>query len=364
MSSPPTEISEHSVLRSAADIRSYIIGDLSRSLEVEPASIDPDAPLESLGVGSLMALGIAGGLAAWLDRDVPATLMWDYPTINAIAERLATTKAAAPVPSGVITLQPDGDGAPIFCFPGLGGNPMMFVSLASKLGTAQPVFGVVVPGLDGVSASRARVEEIAAEMLQNIRKVRPTGPYWLAGYSFGGLLAYEAARLLVAAGEKVSMLAIYDTFTPAGRVSRPRWQRFFVHVYLLVTGKSRLKDVLGKFKWSHLRRKLSNSKPEFWIGSGEVDADQAAKIWNLNSEAAARYQPLPYPGSVIWFRAGKRALYNYFYKLNPSGGWDELARGGVRIVQLKSHHIDLLSPEHAEDAAAGLRPFLADKMDS
>ena len=305
-----------------------------------------------------MALGMAGGLAEWLNRDVPATLMWDYPTVDAIADGLATAKSKPPLPPNIVALQSEGDGVPIFCFPGLPGSPMTFISIASKLDPAQPVYGVAVPGFDGKSDSFTSVEAIARAMLREIRIVSPNGPYRLAGYCFGGLLAFEAAQQLVAVGEKVSLLSIYDAFAPTGRVKRPRWQRPFVHLYLMAIGKSLLKDVVGKLRWSHIKRKLQKATPEFWIETNAADADPAKALWNVNSIAAANYLPKSYPGSVILFQATERDTYNHFYKLKPCGGWSDYAQGGVTRIIIPGDHVEIVGPAYANAAAEALRPYL------
>lgn len=359
MSPALSETSEAAIARSAEEIRIYLIAELSKSLEVEPAAINPAAPLDRLGVDSLTALGMAGSLASWLGRDVPATLLWDYRSVDSIADALATALPTRRLPAGVVALQPDGDANPIFGFPGLAGTPLAFASLASRLDETQPFYGVAVPGHERLAGSYTSVEAIAAAMLAMIRQVRPKGPYRLAGYCFGGLLAYEAARQLVAAGEEVSLLALYDTFTPAGRVPRPAWQRFFVHLYLLASRRHHLKEVLGKLRWSHLRQRLSKSETDYGMDPAPGRTDPTRDLWGINSLAAKKYRPGSYAGPVIWFQATKRGKYSPFYKLMPCGGWSRCTTGGVTTVTIPGNHGNLIGPEHAQAAAAALQPFLA-----
>ena len=115
------------------------------------------------------------------------------------------------------------------------------MAFASHLGLSQPCYGLTVPGLDGKSEPITKMEDIAAEMVRTLRLLQRKGPYQLAGYSFGGLLAYESARQLVEAGETVSTLAIYDAFAPGGRTPRPLWQRLGLHAYFLLAKTGRLK---------------------------------------------------------------------------------------------------------------------------
>jgi thioesterase domain-containing protein len=309
-----------------------------------------------------MALGIAGGLAGWLDRDIPATLLWDHRSVDAISKALATANPPArQLPAGVVALQPTGEGTPIFGFPGLAGTPLAFAALASKLDENQPVYGVAVPGFEDVPGSYNTIEEIAGAMLAMIRQVRPKGPYRLAGYCFGGLLAYEVARQLVATGEQVSLLAIYDAFTRAGRVKRPIWQLPFAHLYSLATGKSRLRDAVRKLRWAHLSKKLDPIDPELRIQQRVAKSSAAADhLWNINALAAVKYHAGSYTGPIVWFKATERLKVDAFYKMMQCGGWSRCTSGGVTTVPLPGNHGNLIGPEHAHTAVAALRPFLAE----
>ncbi len=349
-----------STSRSAKEIRDYLITELSKLLEVEPAAIDPAAPLDELGVDSLMALGMAGGLAGWLGRDVPVTLMWDYRSVLAISDALTTSELPKPLPAGVVALQSSGSCVPIFGFPGLAGTPLAFAAMASQVDKDQPFYGVAVPGFEGVPGSYESVEEIAAAMLAMIRQVQPKGPYRLAGYCFGGLLAYEAARQLVATGEEVSLLAIYDAFTTKGRSPLPRWKRLFVHLRLLALDRSHLKQVAGKAWGAILLGNLNKAKPEYWIEEVPPEFVAGAQLWNINSIAAAKYQPKSYDGPIIWFQATDRAKYNAFYRMMSCGGWSCCTTGAVTTVKLPGNHGDLIGLAHALTAAQALRPFLTE----
>jgi len=208
-----------------------------------------------------------------------------------------------------------------------------------------------------------RMEDIAAAVLESIRLVQPNGPYQLAGYSFGGLLAYEIAQQLTAAGETVSMLAIYDTYTPAGRTERPRWQRAALHACLLATRPgSHLRHLRGQLKRRRdaaarsKRLPAQDAAPAKAVAAGSDD--RLHDLSRVNARAASAYRPKPYPGSVLLFRATDRAAHNLFYKSDPNHGWGALAGGGVRVIDLPGTHLRLLDAAHAPAAADALRPHL------
>jgi thioesterase domain-containing protein len=84
----------------------------------------------------------------------------------------------------------------------VGGNVLEFYDLARHLGTDQPFYGLQSRGLDGRHAPHARIEDMAADYVREIRSLQPSGPYFLGGRSLGGIIAYEMARQLRAQDQK------------------------------------------------------------------------------------------------------------------------------------------------------------------
>ena len=81
------------------------------------------------------------------------------------------------------------------------------------------MYGVLCPGLDGRRAVATSIEELATSCIQAIRTVQPDGPYLLAGYCFGGVVAFEVAHQMQQAGTKCSFVGVVDA-VPFGRGAR------------------------------------------------------------------------------------------------------------------------------------------------
>src|SRR5215218_3483828 len=128
-------------------------------------------------------------------------------------ERLArAVRAGQPLAHGpLVPIHPDRNGRPLFFVHAAGGNAVSYAALARHLGPSVPVYAFQSRGLDGGELPHARIEEMAADYLAALRAVQPEGPYRLGGWSMGGVVAFEMARRLEAAGEAVELLAVIDS---------------------------------------------------------------------------------------------------------------------------------------------------------
>ncbi len=122
--------------------------------------------------------------------------------------REGSAKAGQPL---WVELQGGGSRLPLVCIHPVMGTVLCYADLARALGPEQPVYALRARGLVAGEAPQRRIEEMAASYLRAVREVRPQGPFALLGWSMGGVVAYEMARQLVAAGEEVALLVLVDT---------------------------------------------------------------------------------------------------------------------------------------------------------
>lgn len=147
------------------------------------------------------------------------------PTIATLAEILVNAAGTGTARSPVVALQPHGSRIPFFCIPGAHENPYYFQDLAKSLGPDQPFYVLRDPRpLDQRGAYT--LEEHAALFFDALVTVQPRGPYALGGHCYGGILAFEAARQLVASGEQVSLLALFEAPTPGYPKVFRKWKSY------------------------------------------------------------------------------------------------------------------------------------------
>ena len=126
---------------------------------------------------------------------------------------------------------------------GWGGDLYWFhASFSHVFAPDQPVYGLQAVGLDGEKERHASVEEMASHYVTEIRSFQPEGPYYLAGYSMGGLIAFEMAQQLWRQGQRVAFLGLLDTVPLSVpwtvyviSVAPHFWQRCKFHVKQLWT---------------------------------------------------------------------------------------------------------------------------------
>lgn len=113
-----------------------------------------------------------------------------------------------------MSIQPHGLKSPLFCVHVLGRGLKFYLPLAHHFALEQPLYGLAAQMLDKKYAPPNRVEDLAAHYIKEMRIIQPDGPYFLAGLSIGGLVAFEIAQQLVAQGQQVALLALLDTYAP------------------------------------------------------------------------------------------------------------------------------------------------------
>jgi amino acid adenylation domain-containing protein len=168
----------------------------------------------ALGGHSLLAVRLMGKIRECFGQVVPLETLFQHPTVEALAQVLSQTHGEEWW-SPLVGIQTHGDAPPLFCLPGMGSNVLYFHALAARLGIGQPVYALQTAGMDGITPPDTTVEAVVERYLPEIRRVRPHGPYQLAGHSWGGKIAFALAQALAKQGEGVSLLALFDS-TPPG----------------------------------------------------------------------------------------------------------------------------------------------------
>jgi len=267
-------------------------------------------------------------------------------------------------PPAVVPLRQNGSKHPLFLIHGVDGQIGRFYSLIRHLELDQPVYGIQARALLRQRTALTRIEQLAAYYLEQVQLVQPAGPYHLLGFSFGGYLAFEAARQLHAHGELVGMVGMIDTlpmgvgWRPAGSDSaakpnncqpnRPTFTVAFHAKRMLQSGGLRYaKDKLRARGLRTIYACLdSASLPIPAVLQSAPDLD-----WF----AAVRYVPQPFPGKITLFNtAGSRERSRATYDL-----WSALTGRNIELHEIPGRHEDIFAEPQVKSLAIQVNDCLA-----
>lgn len=325
-------------------------------------SIAPDQNYFDLGGDSALAVHLFTQIEKSFGVKLPLASLFEAPTIDELA-RVLSREASPSGWSPLVAIQTSGSRPPFFCVHGAGGNVLIYRDLARRLGENQPFYGLQALGLDGSCQPLTRIEDMATLYLKDIRKIQPHGPYFLGGYCSGGTIAFEIAQQLRSQGERVALLAMFDT-TDWSKIPLPSaWGKSYYSVQRVVFHAANFfrLDFQGQNQFFREKVKVLWSRIPVWRGmilakfakNPRPDASGSivlANIWRANDHAAVAYVPRPYEGRVTDFRPMKQ--YRLFDK--PDAKWDRLAQGGQQVVVLPAYPAGMLLEPFVQHLAAAL----------
>jgi amino acid adenylation domain-containing protein len=271
-----------------------------------------------LGGNSLLAIRMMHRIERTFGRTLPLTVLLQAPTIVSLADVLDQKLRTEPSPC-LVALQPLGLRPPFFCVHGLGGAVLRFRALAQHMGPDQPLYALQALGLDGDQPCLTRVEEMAIRYIAEIRRVQSSGPYYLGGYSFGGLVALEMARQLSQDGEDIGLLAMLDSFP-----GKPQSRASLLIKFLRMSPIEQVPYFLRK-----ARKKIKRTIAGVSLPAPVKNVRRACYM------AEVSYHPEPYPGQVTLFLPSQKSLRSWD---DPQGGWGAVALGGVEVQHVPGDH--------------------------
>jgi thioesterase domain-containing protein/acyl carrier protein len=359
-------------------VESALAGIWSDLLGVDP--VQPGDDFFALGGHSLAAVRLFAKVRKQFNVDLPLATLFQAPTLKELAFTVAekggitlvpfSVNAASLVPAtpldsshnAAVTVptraewsplvpicrgQPDR--LPLYCVHGGGGNVLNLKALSDKLGRDQPFYGLQAQGVDGRLPPLDSIEAMAASYLAAIRAVDPDGPLCLAGYSGGGVVAFEMAQQLASQGRTIPFLLLFDTLAPHA-ATRPMplvekiWSARRWSMRYALDWPRRLRQ----------RRLTADRRRQVraWIERNETVPHEFLDVYLMDAylEAQRRYQTRAYAGSMTLLRA-REAATDYI-RAGPKLGWETFIQGGIEIYEVNSDHLTMLEKPAIDEVAA------------
>ena len=275
---------------------------------LQQASVGVHDNFFDLGGDSTRALELFTEIARVTGREIPPVMIYQSPTISQLA--VALDQPSLPRFAPLVALKAGTENPPLFITHGMGGNVMDFFQVVKHMRTDRAIYGMQAKGLDGVEEPFERIEDMAQFFLDAIRKVQPQGPYLLAGYSLGGLVALEMAQLLRATGERVALLALVESY-PHKRYL-PKIQRMKLLFQRLQHRAAALWRLRPQAAYAYLRNPAERMAPiardskQSGPSSLPLDVWFTPAILRMRDQAylaLQRYRPRFYPDRISFVRA-------------------------------------------------------------
>jgi amino acid adenylation domain-containing protein len=331
-------------------------------------NLKPSDDFFDMGGHSLLAARLFVQTEKTFGVRIPLGALVQAPTAEQFAAMLRDQKWLWQNPC-LVPIQPLGTRPILFCAHALGGNVLSFRGLATHLGTERPVYGLQAIGLDGSELPLRRVEDMAERYVREIRTVQPAGPYYLAGHSFGGLVAYEMACQLCQVGEEVAFLGLIDSALPkvdekpliraraSIRVAAKK-VRFRVASLSRLSGRKRLAYAAWRFELLFSRMRNRTVQMREVVGSEVPPSYQ--DVLEASDEAQSTYKAKPYSGDAVLFRAEFQPDY---FEGDPLEIWSKLISGGLTFRATPGDHSTMLLEPHVRNLAEEIKALIDRRRD-
>ncbi|MFB7211621.1 amino acid adenylation domain-containing protein [Streptomyces sp. NPDC056255] len=244
-----------------------------------------------LGGHSLLVTRLTNRVLMLLGVRLPIRAVFESPTVAGLASRLASGVDAGQSSDPyavVLPLKAGGEEPPVWWFHPGGGLSWCYMGFAPHLPAGRPSYGVQARGLDGDTPLPQSIEEMVADYVAELLVVQPEGPYFLAGWSFGGTLAHAVAGELERRGHEVALLALLDcapsTFFAASKDAPAAEVRGMFEAYVAMADHEALVDRMTEIQIEHLALMRRFDSPVFrgraLFFSATVDSPEAiAEHW-------------------------------------------------------------------------------------
>ncbi len=318
-----------------------------------------------MGGHSLMALAVMSDLERQTGKVIPLASLFSFPTVKTLAAAIDQEKEREGW-RPLVCIKPGTGRIPLFIIHGGGLNILLFNTLAQKMASGQPVYGIQAHGLDGKSTPYDHINDIVGHYMREIRSVLPQGPFALAGFSIGGLIAHELCCRFVEQNEPVAFLGMFDTAAVSYDKDLTGYQRKFLWfretaMHLLFNALLIITDPVNtipkKLKWLRYRVKMKLLDQDAVNREDLVDVpSNLIYVAKANIKAIGSMTLRHFPGTLHLFRARKRN----FYVSDPVFlGWKKFARNVV-VHQIPGEHSLIFAPPNDTEFARVLQQCMDD----
>jgi thioesterase domain-containing protein/acyl carrier protein len=306
-----------------------------------------------LGGHSMAAIQLLSALKQATGVELSVAALFKAPTVVQQAQ-LIRQRDWQSEGSSLIPIQEGAGGPPIFFVHWAGGSVLIYRELIQLLDPALRVYGLQAYGLVQSVRPHTSIEQMANHYVAEIQALQPHGPYYLAGASMGGSIAFEMARQLEAKGEPTGLVALFDTIGRPNMGALPLRERVKLHAENIQERQSQ--SALGYL----IERTMVRLRRMAYAAVIGLGMPLPRLMWDLRETtyyAFKHYRPGNYAGDVVLFRATERGPGS---PKTPFLGWEQVVSGSINIIDIPGMHSTLLREPNVRVVATALDDLLSE----
>ncbi|RJE26809.1 Thioesterase domain protein [Aspergillus sclerotialis] len=358
----------------ANDLERGLLATFVESFDISGDELDVQTPIFDVGIDSIALVNLKRSIEQYLgfaDGTIPITMLLENTTVRELANALDNRYHPKEY-NPVVTLQAHGEKNPIWLVHPGAGEVLIFINLA-KFITDRPVYALRARGFNEGEEPFNTIEEAVNSYYNGIKSKQPHGPYALAGYCYGSMLAFEVAKKLEANGDEVRFVGSFNL--PPHIKMRMReldWKECLLHLAYFL-------DLMTQKRSRELVAELEGLDSEAILQAviDEADKDRYAQL-SLSRQFLARWGDVAYELHRIagdYDPSGCVAGMDVFFSIPLAiaaasksewrnvhlSQWDEFTRSDVRFHDVPGEHYSMIGPEHVFAFQKILRRALAER---
>lgn len=328
----------------------------------------------ALGGDSLSALRLMLAVEQRFGISIAMSSFTTGPVVATLARRLRDRAVNAFDPC--VPIKATGSRPPLFMVHPIGGSVLCYVELSKHLQPDQPLYGLQAAGIESGTVALRSISEMARSYVNAIRRVQPRGPYYIGGWSLGGIVAFEMARQLRAEGAGVASLVLLDSAAVCGggvMSELPRETLYEAFMWELLRSRrgpvSVVEQVPGGSEDEALDFILARAVEDGVLpqgGSREL-VRRLFDVFRGGIMAVDQYRPQALDVAVTLLRASNplpdvlRPAHDHAGSLygDATNGWARYATGTLRVTETPGDHLSMIEPPNAAVLATHITEVLA-----